>query len=141
MSKVVAILFTGLALLASASHAQPTTSSDLVASELRMAAGSDALDCGLVRLGESADNALSCAKNAAGAGRPFWVAIEQLGVDSDVWEGALLTHQGFYQVFHYDSNPYGRADLWPKIVRETCGTLVFGYDSREPFSCRYRDRP
>ena len=117
------------------------TSGDIVASELAHASGRSAKKCGLVRMGEDRSSAILCAQEAAQSSQPFWVAIEHPGVDSSIWDGALLSASGIHQVFHYDSNPYGRKELLPKLTRESCHALNFTANRDEPFTCRFRDEP
>lgn len=140
MSKTLALLV--LTTLAIGCHkASPSTSAEIVASELTHASGRSAKMCGLIRLGEDPSSAMSCAQTAVKSSQPFWVAIEHPGIDSSIWDGALLSTGGLHQVFHYDSNPYGRKELLPKLTRESCHTLIFTDNRDEPFACGFRDEP
>jgi len=104
--------------------------------ELRMLVGEGALDCGFVQLGTSSESGWKCAEAASATGRPHWFALEQSGVDSDVWIASLLDQSGRAYILKYDSNYMGGPELQPRFVREACnGRVVLKSSASTPLQC------
>lgn len=74
---------------------------------------------------------LDCVWQAAGARRPFWMVVRQLGIDSWFATGVLGGEDGVIRRFHYDSYPPVRFDVEP------CTTpAIHAYsDRRGSLSC------
>ena len=104
--------------------------------ELHMLVGEGALDCGFVRLGTPPESAWKCAEFATTSGTAHWFALEQSGVDSDVWIASLLDQSGRAYVLEYDSNYMGGPGLQPRFTRATCnGRIVFKPAASRPLQC------
>src|SRR5690554_1716412 len=102
MRKILATagIVIGLSICAAAA-AEPT---DMLLSELIMLSGPDAEECGLVRLDQDPSPAWQCAQASEQQGRPYWLALQRQGIDSDVWLASLRTPAGQHFILTYDSN-------------------------------------
>ena len=104
--------------------------------ELHMLVGESALDCGFVRLGTPVETAWRCAEAATSSGTPHWFALEQSGVDSDVWIASILDQSGRAYILEYDSNYTGGPGLQPRFTRAACnGRIVFKPSASRPLQC------
>jgi len=91
--------------------------------KLARVAGSGAVECGVVGLGDSKDDALACARDSDNNNRAFWVAFQREGFDSEAWTGAALSIDLERTVWNYDSNPSGSWEVNPHFQRYDCGSL------------------
>jgi hypothetical protein len=134
MSKSIAVAGILLAFLAGAANAvEPSTP---LLSELLLLTGPNAKHCGLVALGEDPTSAWACAQAADHHGIAYWFALQQQGVDSDVWVASLLTPTGGRFILTYDSNYMGRPGLMPRFTRDTCnGVVVLARGKEAPLQC------
>src|SRR5215831_11226731 len=62
--------------------------------KLRDIAGWFSVNCGHIRRHENADVAISCAKNALTARKPFYISFDVLGFDSTGIIGLAANHSG-----------------------------------------------
>lgn len=77
----------------------PPTTGQVEHKQLRQIAGWLSLDCGHVRYREDADGAITCARDALRARRPFYVAFDVRGIDSHGTTGLAANSEGtVYQV-------------------------------------------
>lgn len=103
---------------------------------LTEAAGPSATACGSVGLGRDRTAVDACAVAAQRANRPFWFAIQQQGVDSEVWSAVVLTSDGTGYSFLYDGDPSGGSQIGARIERSRCSELrVVTVDGREQVQC------
>jgi hypothetical protein len=122
MSKSIAVAGILLASLAGvASAAVPSTP---LISEITLLTGPNARYCGVVALGEDPTSAWACARAADHHGMPYWLVLQQQGVDSDVWVASLRTPAGGHFILTYDSNYMGPPGLTPRFTRDTCNGAV-----------------
>jgi hypothetical protein len=77
------------------------------AAELRERAGAGARDCGVVALGSPHQESLGCATASLATKRPFFVAFQVMGIDSQVYRGLVLTQQGTTERGTWDSDVWG----------------------------------
>jgi len=99
-------------------------------------AGTDAVECGTVEVGESQIDANSCVANAF-ANRETFVAFYKLqGIDSEVASAIVGNARGEVSYWLYDSNPSGGIPASPsRIDKEECknatlsGSLDTGYEN------------
>ena len=75
------------------------------------AAGRDARDCGLVRLGMSRTDPVSCSKVALADQRSFSVIFQVMGIDSTIYIGLARRSDGTAERFSWDSDVYGGSRL------------------------------
>jgi hypothetical protein len=90
---------------------------------LKKEAGSGAVECGVVGVGDSMEEAVTCAREAEEENRAFWVAFQREGFDSEAWTGASLSVDGIRTVWNYDSNPSGSGEVAPKFGKVDCRKL------------------
>jgi hypothetical protein len=116
------IVLVAAALVASGCHTGPTFEEyrSLVANS----AGADALDCGVVALGSSRAEAVSCVQSALSNRRPVRVILQVQGIDSDIWLGLAVDEAGRGTRLMWDSDAFGggsrfRSKAW--IDRADCG--------------------
>ena len=55
--------------------------------------------------------------------KPFWVAFQREGFDSEAWTGAALSVSGSRTVWNYDSNPSGTYEVMPRFGKYECKEL------------------
>ena len=91
--------------LASACHSGPSLQE--YRRQLASAAGPRAADCGVVWLGSAKTEAVSCARAALAEHRPFFVAFQVLGFDSQIVHGLAVNETGQATRFMWDSDKYG----------------------------------
>jgi hypothetical protein len=116
---VIVALFIGLS--SAACHTGPSFAE--YQQVVEKTAGSDAMNCGLVRLGSSREPGLSCLRTALSNRRPAFVIFQVRGIDSDIFL-ALATDQS------------GRATqlLWDSDVRGS-GSRFFSKSRIESRPC------
>ena len=130
ISSLLAICFSACA--EDAHHA----SARLVKTELARLSGTSAVDCGLVPLGQSAERAWACALAAQKSKKPFWLAFQERSIDSVMWLAVGRDAHGNPYVLTYDSSPYGRPGLHPRISRDICASNTKFDPQAENFGCR-----
>ena len=105
--------------------------------KLGTTAGPRATDCGVVMLGSPKTAAVTCADVALREGRPFTVAFQVFGFDSQVVAGLAVDQTGRGTRMAWDSDMYGgRYRIWKKpwISQKPCAhPAVLGSD--RPFTC------
>jgi len=90
-------------------------STERIHSQLRAATRSDAaLDCGSVSLSHRAEPSSACAAAALASRKPFFVAFQLQGIDSQIWEGLAFGGDGQAQVVRFDSDPSGGRRFFPR---------------------------
>jgi len=126
----VCLMATGLCV---SSHADPGSPFE---SELARLAGRGARQCGLVGLRGDPGPGWQCALQADRDAVPFWYALQQRGVDSEVWVAAIRTPSGAHIVLSYDSNVFGGRGLHPRFDRLSCaGRIDYRPAGGSPFNC------
>ena len=101
-----------------------------------MLAGPSARQCGFVPLGKDPAEAWNCAQAADRSNASYWFAIQHQGVDSAVWQAALLTPSGERYILSYDSNYMGGPGLLPRFSRDTCaGRIVLTPKAQSLLQC------
>ena len=90
---------------ASACHTGPSL--EAYREHLAETAGSSAQDCGLVMRGSARADAVSCAGAALRDHRPFFVAFQVMGIDSQIVHGLAVNANGGATQFSWDSDKYG----------------------------------
>jgi hypothetical protein len=104
---------------------------------LAKSAGVSAADCGCVMRGTAKAEAVSCARTALEGRRPFFVAFQVMGIDSQIVHGLTVNADGRATFFSWDSDKYGgrygfRTESW--IFEEPCvGPSVA--DDERPIRC------
>ena len=90
-------------------------------------AGLDAIECGLVGLGDVADGAFECVEaHLSNDQRAFWMARQGESWDSEVWDAVVRDGRGEVFVIRYDSDPSGGAALDPRLEKAKCsGIKIF----------------
>ena len=126
-----------LLLVTSNGHATENASTMLVESELTTLAGNDAINCGVVALGESRQDAIVCSEHAASAKKAYWVVFQLQGVDSELWEGAARDETGKLWSIFYDSDVTGTGNssassLWVA----SCQAISFSPDALHTVNCK-----
>ena len=135
MKASLAVIVVAMALVACTSPSG-ASSNDPLRSELLMLTGPSARQCGLVPLGKDPAEAWSCAQAADRSNAPYWFAVQRQGVDSDVWQAALLTPSGQRYILSYDSNYMGGPGLLPRFSRDTCvGHIVLTPKAQSSLQC------
>lgn len=117
--------------------AQGPSLEDYVAA-VHEAAGRDARDCGLVRLGMSRTDSVSCAKAALAEQRSFSVIIQVMGIDSTIYIGLARRSDGATERLNWDSDVYGGSRLIAgrRISRWPCpDPSIQDADGVDPISC------
>jgi len=108
----------------------------LLLRELRSLTGKAAKSCGTVRLGSDYREAWACAQSAQRGTRPFWVAIQRRGTDSQMWVASLRDLAGDKYILYFDSNYKGSGGLLPRFTREACkGTVEFAPEQPQGLYC------
>jgi hypothetical protein len=107
-----------------------TASARIVRKELTRLSGGTAQSCGFIVLGASAESAWKCAAIADKSGRPFWLAIEEHGLDSIIWQAVGRDADGQRYLLSFDSSPYGRAGFHPRFTRDACNGS-FWYEPKD----------
>jgi hypothetical protein len=67
----------------------------------------DAQQCGIVTLDQDGAAAITCAQSALSTGKPFWIAVQYQGTDSEIWSGAGRGKDGSIWIVRYDSDATG----------------------------------
>jgi len=91
-----------------------------LAEQLESRAGSGAIDCGHVALGESFSEVDICVGEAFESKRPFFARYDQQGRDSKVTLGIAGDSAGNVTVLTWDSDPSGGGGMDPVINGATC---------------------
>ena len=119
---VLAGILSAVAVMLAAGHvAHPSESQmrEALERELDRFASLEATMCGLVLRDADRSAAISCAAESIAANRPFLVAFQERGTDSDIWSGLVGTPQGELQFLLLDSSPFGQ----PQVRAEYFVTL------------------
>jgi hypothetical protein len=93
--------------------------------KLKGISGEGATECGIIGLGDSKDSAFECARVSQSQERPFWVAFQREGIDSEIWTGAALSSQKERIIIHYDSNLQETGEISPHFSNWICSELKF----------------
>lgn len=100
-------------------------------------AGSDARECGTVRLDSDASTALQCAKEHHSSGTSFWIALQIQGVDSYLWIGAAQADDGSRWLVDFDSDVTGGRSKKPLMRVIPCGEFEVSLDDEKRLvACR-----
>ncbi len=103
---------------------------------LEEVAGPGAVSCGRVALGASTAAADACAVAALRANRPFWFAVQLMGIDSEVWSGIARAPDGAAYSLLWDGDPSGGSHIGARTQRSRCGALrVVVIDGAERVRC------
>jgi hypothetical protein len=98
---------------------------------VKAAAGPSARDCGVVRLTQPRTEAVACARAALAAKTPFFVVMEEQGIDSGAATSAVLAGDGALSTIGWDSDVYGGGGgargPQPAITTIRCKAITF-YD-------------
>ncbi len=88
--------------------------------ESKRLAGSDAIDCGRVRINGDPKAATQCAVAAQKAAKPFRVRYDMRGIDSSVAVAIVRTPIGTVGVLSYDSDPSGGSQIGEVVYPKKC---------------------
>jgi len=125
-----------VAVLMACSASNQPGADDPLLSELSSLAGPSARQCGKVGLGQDPSAAWQCAESADSIGASYWFAMQRQGIDSDVWQGAILTGSGKRYIVSYDSNYMGGPGFNPRFSKEPCfGRITLNPSSQPPLQC------
>ena len=111
-------------------------SARLVKDELTRLSGASATNCGLIPLGLPTKQGWACALDADKSRRPFWLAFQEPGVDSVMWLAIGRDAYGSPFVLSYDSSPYGRRGLHPRLTRDICPSDTEFDPTSKDLGCR-----
>ena len=128
--KIVAIGMMLLLCACTNSAHQPALSP--ITSKLVELSGTSASDCGILHLNNSLESGWNCAVENDADARPFWLAVETQGIDSETWRAIGRDKKGSRYVLTYDSNPAGSPDLDPRVTVDAC-TSNFEWAHQEAF--------
>ncbi len=94
--------------------------------KLRDSAGENAEQCGVVALGEPRGAAFSCGRAALDEGRPFWLIVQVMGIDSEIFLGLAVDQRGRAWAIDWDSDPSGgSAWITPRgLSKSTCDAPI-----------------
>lgn len=82
--------------------------------------GSNAIDCGRVRVRGNPEASTECAFRAFREGKPFRVRYDLRGIDSAVSAGLVYTPEGKLYGLFFDGDPYGHGGTsWSRQRTET----------------------
>ena len=100
-------------------------------------AGDAAFDCGSVPLSQPAGSSATCATEALAARKPFFVAFQVRGIDSQIWDGLALGSDGQSRIVRFDSDPSGghRFFARPRVSIDPCSSPKLPEQSGEPVEC------
>lgn len=109
--------------------------------ELDRFASMEAMMCGLVLRGEDRSDAISCAVESISAKRPFLVAFQERGEDSDIWSGLVGNPQGELQLLLLDSSPHGQPQVRAEyfVTSHECQEPAFSDTGSGAVRCRDHD--
>ncbi len=107
-------------------------------SELARLGGRAAKQCGLVPIGHDAKSAWRCVGDAERKGEAFWFALQQQGIDSEVWIAAIRTPSGAHLILDYDSNVDGGPGLKPRFYQKNCPhRILYRPAEQPPLKCEH----
>ena len=133
MWKLVAISLqvVGLAACATTSSHPADPLQQMLVRELSALSGPSAKDCGIVALEHDPSASWACAQAHETASSPYWFAIEQRGIDSQVWIASVRNPKGQRYLAFFDSNPGGGPGLEPRLTSRVCpGSIELAVSSR-----------
>ncbi len=70
-------------------------------------AGENANECGFVEYRSNTNSGFICAKSSIDSSEPFWLGIQKMGIDSEVWLGLAQSKGGLRYKVEYDSDVTG----------------------------------
>lgn len=130
--RVAFVALFAMLLPAVACHAQSDPNEVAIAAKMAALAGDAAVRCGFVRVKKDFDTAWACARKADADKKPFWLALQLMGTDSDVWEGIARDVRGTRYTFFYTSNRSGQRQFEPDFdVHKR--TKPFAFDPNKLF--------
>jgi hypothetical protein len=88
--------------------------------EARSRAGTGAIDCGHVALGDDPKTVDDCVTEAFETDQPFYAEYEARGTDSDVVRGIARNAEGTVTFLLWDSDPSGGGGHDPVISGDVC---------------------
>lgn len=106
--------------------------------EARELAGSGAIDCGFVPLGDDPTSALACAEGAIGGGGAFYVGFQRMGTDSDVRTYLAGSADGTIWILGYDGDPSGGSGACATLSAWECldtPSRFTGFDGTTQLTC------
>jgi hypothetical protein len=145
---VVAALLAGilsaLAVMLTSGHVTHPSESQMreaLERELDRFASMEATMCGLVLRLEDRSDAISCAMESIAAKRPFLVAFQERGEDSDIWSGLVGNPQGEMQLLLLDSSPHGQPQVRAEyfVTSHECQEPVFSDTGNGAVRCLDHD--
>ena len=132
MKTVAACAALSCCLLAACNELATQPAVSPVTEKLIELSGASAHDCGIFPLNTNLDTGWNCAVDNDGDSRPFWLAVQTQGIDSDAWRAIGRDKFGKRYVLTYDSNPRGGPDLDPKFTVDACAGN-FEWAREEPY--------
>lgn len=100
------------------------------ANELSEVAGTNATDCGWVKVGEEREVVDSCVELNLRNKKPFYATYDRQGIDSRISSGIAFNKQGEVYSFNYDSNPSGGISSNDgRIIKSVCDTVPMDLNS------------
>ena len=120
MKIFAACIATLLCLLVACSNSKSPPISSPITDKLVHLSGASANDCGILTLGADLNPGWKCAVESDADQRPFWLAVQTRGMDSDVWQAIGRDASGKRYILTYDSNPQGGPTLNPRFTVSTC---------------------
>jgi hypothetical protein len=70
-------------------------------------AGENSNGCGFFQYRSDTAPGFKCAKNSIDSSEPFWLGIQEMGIDSDVWFGFAQSKAGSLYKVDFDSDITG----------------------------------
>lgn len=113
------------------------------AAKLKIAAGQNAIDCGLVPLAEQARTAVACGANALQKNVPFSLAVEFAGTDTTTWVGIGQDDKKNHFRFVAMCDPWFCASALSKPRADRCNSISLESrsDDRPFLACHPMDEP
>lgn len=139
---IVASLFAGILGALAVMLAPDTRPSELqmreaLESELSRFIVSEATMCGLVPKDGNRTDAITCARSSIASKKPFVVAFQEYGIDSDIWSGLVGDREGELQRLILDSSPSGQPPVRAEYfsTSQVCRNPAFRATGRDAIEC------
>ena len=134
-----AVIATALLLMHSGAASAPTESQfcEALLADIRSVAPIDARECGLIPLGVARAEAIACANASIATKSAFWVAFQERGEDSIVWQVVFGDTGGPLKSLSFDAQPF--FDAGNQIKRHlsvgVCSNLAFNESGPSAIRC------
>ena len=135
--KIVAIgMVISCCLLCACAKSAHQPAASPITSNLAEISGPSANDCGILYLDADLESGWKCAVENDAAARPFWLAVQTQGIDSDAWRAIGRDRSGNRYVLSYDSNPAGGPSLDPRVAVVPCaGNFEWAHQEAYVLGC------